>query len=149
MLTVPIRACSLPVLDATQASMRSAESRTSRWDSRLLLLAPLGLGEIAAYASLGIVGIFSRARPDVTRAGAGQKPSCMHCCTIESRHEIVHQQHPIPRRYSGSCLALAASASHILELRIYSLEAQGAAPTHRSHMHGGDRRRALVSCSGR
>ncbi len=84
---MPTRACSLPVLDATQASMRSAESRMSRRDSRLLLPVPLGLGDIVAYASLGIVGIFSRARPEVTRAGARQKPSCTRCCTVKFFHE--------------------------------------------------------------
>ena len=65
---MPRRACSRPVLDATQASMRRETLRRSRRDSMLLLLLLLcvGLGEMAANASLGIVGIFSSALPSIT-----------------------------------------------------------------------------------
>ncbi len=71
---MPRRACSRPVLDATQASMQRGAFRTRRQDSWLLLLSCFG--EMTANASLGIVGIFSSALPDIVFAGAREKPSC-------------------------------------------------------------------------
>ena len=83
-LTVPRRACSRPRLLAAQASMQSAPSLSSRRDSRP---APPGLGEMAANASQGIVGILSSALPEITRVGVRGKPSCMPCTMSQGAAE--------------------------------------------------------------
>ena len=64
--------------------MRSAPSLSSRRDSRP---APPGLGEMAANASQGIVGILSSALPEITRVGVRGKPSCMPLTTSQSSAE--------------------------------------------------------------
>ena len=42
----------------------------------LLLVVVVGMGDMAASASQGIVGIFSSALPSITCAGALEMPSC-------------------------------------------------------------------------
>ena len=50
--------------------MRRVTFRMSRQESWLLLLLDTGMGEMAAKAALGIVGILSSALPNIALVGA-------------------------------------------------------------------------------
>ena len=64
--------------------MQSAPSLSSR---ARLAPRPARLGEMAANASQGIVGILSSALPEITRVGVRGKPSCMPCTMSQGAAE--------------------------------------------------------------